>query len=219
MSRSRITVTDRRLNVLLIAATAYCSAIVLANVMSVRLVTVFGFEVDAGTLVYPLTFTLRDLVHKAAGRQVARTVVAVGAVLTALAAVLLWGAGQLNGVEGTGPGTEMFGSVLTPVLRITIASIVAQLLAELIDTEVYHRFVQAFGSERQWGRVLTSNMVSVPVDSVVFVLIAFWGVVPASVAWSIIWANIVIKGGTSLLTFPLIYATTDSDEQLPLLTS
>lgn len=199
--------SQRRLTILLTAATAYCSAIVLANVMSVRLVTVLGYEVDAGTLVYPLTFTLRDVVHKTAGRQVARVVVALGAGLTALGAVLLWAAAQLDPVIGAGVSTDQFGAVLTPVVRITIASIVAQVLAELIDTEVYHRYVQRFGTRSQWGRVLSSNAISVPVDSVVFVAIAFWGTVPASIAWSIIWANIVIKGGTSLLTFPLIYAT------------
>ena len=96
--------------------------------------------------------------------------------------------------------------MLNPVLRITAASVVAQVIAELLDTEVYHRFVVRFGHRKQWGRVLASNAVSIPVDSIVFVVIAFGGVVPFAVAVSIIWANIVVKGLTSVLTVPLIYA-------------
>src|SRR5690606_36355705 len=50
-------------------------------------------------------------------------------------------------------------------------SFVAMLIAESADTEVYHQF-----SGKTWfGRVLRSNAVSIPVDSVVFNLIAFAG--------------------------------------------
>jgi uncharacterized PurR-regulated membrane protein YhhQ (DUF165 family) len=44
------------------------------------------------------------------------------------------------------------------------------------------------------------------VDSVVFVAIAFGGVLPLSVAVSVVWANVVVKGLASVLTTPLIYA-------------
>jgi len=63
--------------------------------------------------------------------------------------------------------------------------------------------------------VLTSNAVSIPVDSVVFVVIAFGGVVPLSVAVSIIWANIVVKGLTSVLTVPLSYAVPEDLSRPP----
>ena len=93
---------------------------------------------------------------------------------------------------------------------------VAQVIAELLDTEVYHRFVQRFGHRWQWGRVLASNAVSIPVDSVVFVAIAFGGVVPLGVAISIVWANVVVKGLSSVLTVPLIYAVPEDVSRPPL---
>ena len=36
----------------------------LSNISSLRIVEVLGISMDAGTLLYPLTFTLRDLIHK-----------------------------------------------------------------------------------------------------------------------------------------------------------
>lgn len=201
----------RALTWLLVATSAYVACSILANVMSVRILRIgpdwASFSIDAGTLTYPLTFTLRDLVHKVGGRHVARVVILSTAGLNVVAALAFWATASLPGdLAVTAPAQEWFGPVLNPVLRITAASVVAQVIAELLDTEVYHRFVMRFGHRQQWGRVLASNAVSIPVDSIVFVAIAFGGVVPFGVAVSIIWANIVVKGLTSVATIPLIYA-------------
>lgn len=211
----------RALNWLLVATAGYVACSLLANIMSVRILRLgpdwASFSIDAGTLTYPLTFTLRDLVHKVGGRQVARVVILVTAALNVVAALALWATATLPGDPAVvSAAQESFGSVLSPVLRITAASVIAQVIAELIDTEVYHRFVRRFGHRQQWGRVLTSNAVSVPVDSVVFVAIAFGGVVPFAVAVSIVWSNIVVKGLTSFLTVPLIYAVPEDLTRPPL---
>jgi len=54
--------------------------------------------------------------------------------------------------------------------------------------------------------VLASNAVSVPLDSAVFCVVAFWGTMPGAVVLSIFWANVLIKGITTLVSIPLIYA-------------
>ena len=67
---------ERRMEWLVVAATLYVATSLIANVLSVRAVKL-GLAVDAGTLTYPLTFTLRDLVHKTGGRRMARVVIVV----------------------------------------------------------------------------------------------------------------------------------------------
>lgn len=204
--------TDRRHSTWLLAAvTGYAAFSIMANVMSVRILRVgpdwASFSIDAGTITYPLTFTLRDLVHKVGGRSAARVVIVCTALLNLVAAGAMWATANLPADAAVdSPAQEWFGPVLTPVLRITLASVIAQVLAELVDTEVYHRWVLRFGRRVQWGRVLSSNAVSIPLDSIVFVAIAFGGDVPFGVAVSIVWANIVVKGLTSVVTVPLIYA-------------
>jgi uncharacterized integral membrane protein (TIGR00697 family) len=197
---------QRRLAWLLVAAGGYVAASLTANVMSVRIVEIAGFSVDAGTLTYPLTFTLRDVVHKVGGVRAARTTIVATAAFNVLLAVALWAAASLPADPAVGPQRE-FGQVLVGTWRIVVASIAAQVVAELVDTGVYQRWVRRFGSRRQWGRVLWSNAVSVPVDSVVFTLAAFWGEVPAGTIVSVVVANVAIKGATSVLTTPAIYAT------------
>lgn len=203
--------SDRAMRWLLISVSAYVACSLMANVMSVRILrlgpTWASFSIDAGTLTYPLTFTLRDLVHKVGGRSVARIVVIAGGSLNALLALGLYLTSILPGDPGVISGAQdHFGDVLTPVTRIVLASVVAQVVSELVDTEIYQRFVDRFGNRAQWGRVVSSNAISIPLDSALFVLIAFGGDVPLAVAGSIIGANIVVKGATTLVTVPLIYA-------------
>src|SRR3546814_10714127 len=58
---------------------AYVGAQVIADVTSLQIGSVTGRAVDLGTFIYPITFTLRDLVHKALGRRAARTLVITAA--------------------------------------------------------------------------------------------------------------------------------------------
>jgi uncharacterized integral membrane protein (TIGR00697 family) len=203
--------TDRHLPtrpaiLLALLASAYLAAQMLSDVTSLKLTEVAGWSVDAGTLVYPITFTLRDVVHKVAGARVARALIVAAAAVNLLMAGLFWLVARMPSVPDVGPQTELFGDVLGPVWRIVFASIVAEVLSELIDTEVYRAWVARFGERLQWGRVLSSNAVAIPIDSAVFVAIAFIGVAPAADVWEIFWVNVVFKGIVTVISIPLIYA-------------
>ena len=195
----------RGLSVLLAVAGGYVAAQVLADVASLRIVEVAGFAVDAGTLIYPFTFTLRDMVHKIAGKNAARTLIVTAAVVNVGMALLFWVTARLPAAD-TAPQTVLFGDVLAPVWGIVLASILAEIVSELVDTEVYSAWVRRRGERHQWGRVLSSNAVAIPLDSAVFVGVAvLTGVFPTAVAWSIFWVNVVIKGAVTMLSIPWIY--------------
>ncbi len=138
---------------LLIVSGAYVAAQMLADIGSLRIVSAWGFAVDAGTLIYPFTFTLRDLVHKIGGKAAARTLIFLAAVINIAMAGFFWLTSRLPPDPVTGPQVE-FGQVLSPVWGIVVASIVAEVVSELIDTAAYSRWVARFGEEKQWGRVL-----------------------------------------------------------------
>jgi len=197
--------TQRTLNTIVILVGAYLAAQIFADITSLRIVLIAGFSIDAGTLVYPFTFTLRDLVHKVAGVHVARTLIFLAAGLNIAMAALFWLVAQLPADPAVGAQLE-FATVLAPVWRIVFASILAEVVSELLDTEAYRLWGRRFGNRYQWGRVLVSNAVSVPVDSAVFVVGAFAGVLPADVVLSIFAANVLLKSAVTLVSLPGIYA-------------
>ncbi len=192
-----------------LVSAAYIAAQMLADIGSLRIVLLFGLSIDAGTFIYPITFTLRDLVHKVAGIKVARALIVAAAVINLAMALFFWFVARLPADPQVGPQLE-FGQVLSPVWRIVIASIVAEVVSELTDTEVYQLWVTRVTRRFQWLRVLVSNSISVPLDSLVFCWLAFGGVYAAAVVWAIVLSNILVKMATTLVSLPLIYLVRES---------
>ena len=114
-------------------------------------------------------------------------------------------------VIGAGRMGTLHCRVLSEMPQVQLACVVdtdpqaAEVLAELTDTEVYHLWVTRVTRRYQWARVLFSNAISVPLDSLLFCWLAFGGVLPTDVVWSIFWANMLLKGAVTLLGLPLIY--------------
>jgi uncharacterized integral membrane protein (TIGR00697 family) len=195
----------------IIVISIYIAAQLLSDIGSLKIALIAGFSVDAGTFIYPLTFTIRDLVHKQLGKTAARTVIILAAVINLFMVVFFYFAAWLPQEPSWGLGKE-FSAILGPVWRIVTASIVAEVISELIDTEVYHFWVSRITRRYQWARVLTSNAVSIPIDSLIFCWGAFGLALPNSVVWSIFFANVIVKGLVTVVSLPAIYLVKEKED-------
>lgn len=195
---------NKNIHSIVVVCVLYIAAQMMADISSLRIVLVAGFSIDAGTLIYPFTFTLRDLVHKVAGIAISRTLIVMAALINLGMAFYFQFVSNLPPDLSIGEQSE-FITVFSPVWRIVIASIVAEVVSEFIDGEVYQKWVNHFSHKYQWGRVLASNAVSIPIDSLLFVLIAFMGDVNSDVIFSIFIANMLVKGFITLVSIPSIY--------------
>jgi uncharacterized integral membrane protein (TIGR00697 family) len=194
----------------------------LAGNIAATKVTYFGsFVMDAG-FIYSFTFTWRDLIHKQLGEKAAITTIWLAAVINFLAAlyfqavVLLpaqidWAnnGGQVAWafifgiIDASGTGWQ---PIFSPMMRIVLGSILTALIAELIDTKIYQIWIGGARAKwPQWTRVFASNAVSIPVDSVLFPLIAFSGIVGIDALQQMILTNILVKAIITALVFWTIY--------------
>ena len=194
----------------IVVISIYIAAQLLSDIGSLKIAWIAGFSIDAGTFIYPLTFTIRDLVHKQLGKAAARTIIVLAAVINLFMVVFFQFAAWLPQDPSWGLGKE-FETILGPVWRIVIASIMAEVVSELIDTEVYHLWVTRITRKYQWARVLSSNAVSTPIDSLIFCWGAFGLALPPSTVWSIFLANVIIKGLVTVVSLPAIYLVKEKD--------
>lgn len=150
----------------MLAAVIYVVAVLGANLTATWFIPlpVFG-QVAVGTFIFGFTFTQRDRMH-ACGRRFVYSIIALATLLSVVLALF-----------GHVPG------------RIIIASVVAIVLAETVDTEIYQRLL----ARSWWRRVLASNSVSIPLDSLLFNVIAFAGVFAAGEMAAIIFGETVVK--------------------------
>jgi len=188
----------------IVVISVYIAAQLLSDIGSLKIAWIAGFSIDAGTFIYPLTFTLRDLVHKLLGKAAARTIIILAAVINLFMVIFFQFAAWLPQDPSWGLGKE-FATILGPVWRIVIASIMAEVISEMIDTEVYHFWVSRVTRKYQWARVLTSNAISIPIDSLIFCWGAFALALPNTVVWSIFSANVILKGFVTVISLPAIY--------------
>jgi queuosine precursor transporter len=189
----------------LVAVAAYIAAQMLADITSNKMGLFLGQAIDMGTFIYPVTFTLRDVVHKQLGKKKARLIIVLAGVINVLMAAYLYFTAVFpshpDWMALQAPYTAIFA--VTP--RIVIASIVAEIVSELIDTEAYHLFVTRVTTRHHWLRVLVSNAVSVPVDSLIFCVGAFAFVWSWPDVWGTFTWNVIIKGIVTVISIPLIY--------------
>lgn len=193
---------NKNINLALISASAYTSAQIIANVLSTK-ITVLPFvhlSMDAGTIIYPLTFTLRDFVHKTCGKKNSRVVVIFAAVFSLIAFLFFWLAGKMQ-PDPSWAFQNDYQNILMPVFRISVASVIAQVISELTDTEI---FSMVYRRLNDVSAVLASNFVALIVDSFIFSFIAFYGSLPFKTVTSIIFANILVKAVISLVSSPFI---------------
>lgn len=144
----------------------YITAVLSANYTAIWFIPlpIFGL-VALGTLLFGVTFTARDYVHRL-GRAKVYTMIFVAALSSASLAWL-----------GATPW------------RVVMASVIAIILSETADTEVYQRLIG-----KSWlARVTGSNVVSIPLDTVLFNVLAFGGIFPLAVLLSIMIGEIIVK--------------------------
>ncbi len=202
MNTKTSTINIPRIAVIVVAA--YIAAQMLSDIASLKIGVVAGLAVDMGTFIYPITFTLRDVVHKVLGKRNAQVlIIAAGVINLLMAGYLMWAAGVPSD-PAWGLGAE-FSAILAPVWRIVAASIMAEIVSELVDTEVYHWFVTKVTQRHQWARVLLSNSVSVPIDNLIFAVGAFGWMLPWPVVLEIFIINLIVKYAVTVVSLPLIY--------------
>ncbi|ADK31330.1 VUT family protein [Brachyspira pilosicoli] len=190
---------------------SYIACQMISNIASVKIANVLSLAVDGGTFLYPLAFTIRDMAHKTIGKKNTQKLIIVSAIINIFSPIYFYIVSNIP-ADSSWQFNEAFQLTLSPVLRIAIASIVGSTVAELVDTEIYHFFVTKITKRYQWLRVLISNAFSIPVDNLLFVVIAFYGALPFDALLGIFIFNFFVKYAVTIVSVPMIYLVKENKE-------
>ena len=167
----------------------------------------FGWVVTpAGALLFAVVFVVRDMLHKLAGAAITQRVILIGVVLNLLIAAFMYAMTFLP-APAFRPSVN-FDAVFRMSLGIVIGSEIATLVSQWVNTYVYQKLW-----ERDWGswsRTFMSNLLSLPVDAVLFVLLAFVFIPPVLVGNAMELNNAIarIVSGSTLFKLAVILALT-----------
>jgi queuosine precursor transporter len=200
-----------RLSPYFVAITAFfVTALVIANVIAVKLVEIGDRVFPAGLVVFPLSYLLGDVLTEVYGFRAARAVILLGFAcnLLALAAI------QIAIVLPAAPfftGQEAYKETLGTTWRIFLASLAAYVVGELANSAVLARMKIATRGRYLWTRTIGSTIVGEGLDSLVFVTLAFAGRAPLLDPMLTTWAIKVVWESTAT---PLTYALVNTLKRL-----
>jgi uncharacterized integral membrane protein (TIGR00697 family) len=187
-----------------VVAAVFVTALVVSNIIAVKLVEVSGRVFPAGLVIFPLSYLLGDVLTEVYGIRSARRAIWLGFACNLLAVGAIQAAIHLPAADFWQENEAAYEQILGTTWRLFLASLAAYVVGELANAYVLAVMKGATGGRWLWTRTIGSTIVGEGLDSAIFITIAFAGT-GATLANPII-TTWLIKVGWETLATPLTYA-------------
>lgn len=168
-----------------------------------------SFTMTLGVIPFPITFIITDLMNEYYGRKSVRfaTLIGMGVLLGIYLLIFAVRGIPANGFSAV--SDEAFTAVFASSQAIIIASVIAYLVGQLIDIQVFHRMRLWTGGRHIWLRATGSTIISQLIDSYVVIYLGL-GLfaqkpIPFAEATLIARNNFIYKLLVAVAITPLIY--------------
>lgn len=180
-------------------------ATVLANLQVLKTIELFGITLTLGNIMYGTTFFIIVLLNEKYGVKAAKKAVYLGFFVllstTVIMQIILLFPPHPNDIAHAHL-EALFG--LLP--RLAVGSIVGYYVSHMVNVSLYRFFQTRYPDERHlWIRNTGSTSISQLLDTLLFCLIAFWGLYPIEVWLEIVITTYVMKWLVVVLDNPFIY--------------
>jgi uncharacterized integral membrane protein (TIGR00697 family) len=206
MSHALASLDEQSLRRVLIALAVYITSLIAANTLGLKIMPfLFGSHLSVGVFMFPVVFLMTDVIGEVYGKKIAKFFVLAGIVSTALFIAY-------NLVSIATPWAsqglyvhDAYNQVFGISLRIAIASLIAYAVGEYQDVIAFFFAKKRFATGGFWLSSFLSNLWSQLFDTVLFMGIAFYGVYPNPLLFSIMITWWIFKVLMGLLYTPLAY--------------
>jgi len=164
-----------------------------------------GLVLPAGIIIFPVSYLLADVLTEVYGYRAARRVLWLGFFCNLLAVAAIWIGGLLPAAPFWA-GQAAYDQILGATPRILLASFAAYLVGEFANTMIMSKLKVAMAGRHLWARAIASTLVGQGLDSIVFIAIAFSGMMPLPILLGAIVTQWLIKSAYEALATPLTYA-------------
>ena len=182
-----------------------------------------ALQFSAGVLLWPVIFVLTDIINEYYGKKGIRLLSFMAVGLISYAFIMIYAAIQLapadwwvtqNTARGVPDMQSAFSVVFGQGMLIIVGSLVAFLVAQMVDVISFHRIKKMTGEKKVWLRATGSTVISQLFDSFVVLYIAFklgpqlTGIIdpwPWSILLAVCTVQYTYKFLVAVLLTPVIY--------------
>ncbi len=180
-------------------------AVIVANIQVTKTIELFGFTATLGNIVYATSFLVTDILSENYGKKEASRAVGMGFFALIIMTVLM-NLALFFIPDSSDFAQESLSTIFGLMPRIALGSLAAYGFSQIHDIWAYDFWKTKFPSKKFiWIRNNLSTMVSQLLDTLIFTLIAFWGVFETSVLIDIMITTYLLKWIVALLDTPFIY--------------
>lgn len=182
----------------------FVAVLLISNIASTKIIGIWRFTFDGGTLLFPLSYIFGDILTEVYGYKKSRRIIWIGFFCALLMSVTLLVIGLIKPAAGWDLQEE-YMAILGQTPRIITASLIAYFAGEFSNSYIMAK-LKVFTSGRWLAlRTIGSTVVGQGVDTVIFVMIAFWGLYPNTLILLIILSNYVFKVLLEIAFTPVTY--------------
>ncbi|WP_396635560.1 queuosine precursor transporter [Maribacter sp. R77961] len=172
-------------------------------------ITIFGaplFEISVGILPYPITFLITDLISEIFGRKKANQIVVAGIFASFFSLAIVYTANVVPATAWSPVNDALFTSVFGNTIVAVFASMMAYLLAQFVDIQIYHFWKNLTRGKYLWLRNNFSTFSSQLIDTftVVLLLCAF-GEIPWDKFTGLAISGFIFKIIIAFIDTPFLY--------------
>jgi hypothetical protein len=190
----------------------FLTALILAEITGSKLIQSrvtenLVFTMTMGVIPFPITFLVTDIVNEYYGKPGIRFITVLGMIMIAFTYLILFIDMNIPAAEISPVQDDAFNSVFGQSNRIILGSIIAYLIGQLIDIQIFHYIRKRTHEKFLWLRATGSTFVSQLIDSFVVLFIAFSGKIAFDQIVNIGITNYIYKFCIAIALTPLIYLT------------
>jgi queuosine precursor transporter len=182
----------------------FVAILMISNIVSTKITSFRGLTLDGGTLLFPLSYIFGDILTEIYGYKIARNVIWTGFFCLALLSINILIIGYLPAASDR-PLQQAYSDILMGTPRIMFASLIAYLCGSLSNASIMAWIKEKTAGSKLRLRTISSTLVWQALDTVIFILIAFYGIFEMDTIIALIVSNYILKVGIEVLMTPVTY--------------
>jgi queuosine precursor transporter len=183
------------------AGILFAICLLIANILATKIILIGPWAAPAGVLIFPIAYIINDVIVEVWGYRKARLIIWTGFAVNVLAALFF----TLAIAVPSAPfwqNQEAFSTILGSTPRIILASLMAYLIGSFLNAYVMSRVKVLMKGKDFSVRAILSTLVGETADSIIFITIAFAGILPVNILIGMILTQACIKTVYEILVLP-----------------
>jgi|TARA_B100000029_G_scaffold439707_2_gene456447 uncharacterized integral membrane protein (TIGR00697 family) len=188
----------------LLVSIAFVTCLVVSNIIAVKLIDISGYILTGAIVIFPVTYIIGDILTEVYGYSKARQVIWLGFIANSFAVCVFAIVGMLPAAE-IWNDQKAYDTIFGATPRILIASMAAYLVGEFANSYVLAKLKILTHGRFLWVRTIGSTLVGQSLDSIIFIFIAFSGILQIESLLMATVVTIIAKSGYEALATPITY--------------